>query len=91
MRKRSLFQKLAGTKAVDQAREDVARRLIEAQLRQVVVIAQKYSAFDVPILDLIEAGNNGLMDAVRSFAESPIGDFTEYAATCIDDAIKKAL
>jgi hypothetical protein len=30
------------------------------------------------------------MNAVRSFAERPIGEFTDYAATCIDDAIKKA-
>jgi DNA-directed RNA polymerase sigma subunit (sigma70/sigma32) len=42
------------------------------------------------MLDLIQEGNLGLMNAVRSFAERPIGDFTDYAATCIDDAIKKA-
>ena len=42
------------------------------------------------MLDLIQEGNIGLMNAVRRFAESPIGDFTDYAATCVDDAIKKA-
>ena len=42
------------------------------------------------MLDLIQEGNIGLMNAVRSFAESPIGDFTDYATTRIDDAIKKA-
>ncbi len=41
------------------------------------------------MLDLIEEGNKGLMNAIRGFAENPIGDFTDYAATCIDDAIRK--
>jgi DNA-directed RNA polymerase specialized sigma subunit len=43
------------------------------------------------MLDLIEEGNIGLMDAVRSFAEKPIGDFTAHAAACIEDAIAKVL
>ena len=30
-----------------------------------------------------------VMNAVRGFAQKPIGDFSDYAATCIDDAIKK--
>ena len=32
------------------------------------------------MLDLIEEENIGLMDAVRSFAEKPIGDFTALSA-----------
>jgi RNA polymerase primary sigma factor len=81
---------LAGPADWDRARENVARRLIESHLSQVVSVAQKYSASGVPMLDLIQEGNIGLMNAVRSFAESPIGDFTDYATTCIDDAMKKA-
>jgi len=84
-----LFRELAGPGDWDEVRENVARRLIEAHLAQVVIIAQKRPASGVPMLDLIEEGNKGLMNAVRSFAESPIGDFTAYAAICIDDAIKK--
>ncbi len=85
-----LFRKLAGPGDWDEARENVARRLIESHLTQGVSIAQKHSASGVPMLDLIQEGNIGLMNAVRSFAESPIGDFTDHATTCIDDAIKKA-
>jgi RNA polymerase primary sigma factor len=85
-----LFRELAGPADWDKAREIVARRLVESHLAQVVSVAQKYSASGVPVLDLIQEGNIGLMNAVRSFAESPIGDFTDYATTCIDDAIKKA-
>jgi DNA-directed RNA polymerase sigma subunit (sigma70/sigma32) len=86
-----LFGELAEPGDWDEARENVARRLIEGHLAQVVSIAQKHSASGAPMLDLIQEGNIGLMNAVRSFAEGPIGDFTDYAATCIDDAIKKAL
>jgi RNA polymerase primary sigma factor len=84
-----LFRELAGPGDWDEARENVARRLIEAHLAQVVIIAQKHSVSGVPILDLIEEGNKGLMNAVRGFAETPVGAFADYAATCIDDAIKK--
>jgi len=55
-----------------------------------VSIAQKYSASGVPILELIQEGNTGLINAVRSFAKGPIGNFTDYAANRIDDAINKA-
>jgi len=85
-----LFRKLAGPGDWDEARENVARRLIESHLTQVVSIAQKHSASGVAMLDLIQEGNIGLMNAVRSFAKSPIGDFTDHATTCIDHAIKKA-
>jgi RNA polymerase primary sigma factor len=70
---------------------NVARRLVESQLMLVVSIARKHSASGVPMLDLIQEGNIGLMNAVRSFAERPIGDFTAHAAACIEDTITKVL
>jgi RNA polymerase primary sigma factor len=82
-----LFRELAGPGDWDEVRENVARRLIESHLSQVVSIAQKHSPSGVPMLDLIQEGNIGLMNAVRGFAERPVGDFADYAATCIDDAI----
>ena len=86
----NLFKELAVSIDWDEAREHVARRIIEAHLPQVLTIAQKRSAPGIPMLDLIQEGNLGLMKAVKSYAERPIGDFTSNAATCIDDAIKKA-
>ncbi len=86
-----LFRELGHWGDWDEQRENVARRLIESQLVLVVSIAQKHSAAGVPMLDLIQEGNIGLMNAVRSFAERPIGDFTAHAAACIEDAIAKAL
>jgi DNA-directed RNA polymerase sigma subunit (sigma70/sigma32) len=85
----SLFQELRGTIGTDQ-REAIQRRLIESQLPLVASIAQKYTASGIPMLDLIQEGNLGLMNSVRSFAVKPTGDFPTFAATCIEDAIKKA-
>lgn len=67
-----LFGELAEPGDWDEARENVARRLIEGHLAQVVSIAQKHSASSAPMLDLIPEGNIGLMSAVRNFAERPI-------------------
>ena len=86
-----LFRELAGSGDWDAAHENVARRLVESHLLQVVSIAQKHSASGAAMLELIQHGNIGLMNAVRSFAEKQVGDFTEYAAVCIDEAIKKAI
>jgi len=86
-----LFRELGARADWDEASENFARRLIESQLALVVRVAQKHSTSGVPTLDLVQEGNLGLMNAVRSFAESPIGDFAQHAATCIEDAITKAL
>jgi len=76
---------------LDEQRESVARRLIESQLMLVVNIAQRHSEAAVSMLDLIQEGNIGLMNAVKSFAREPIGNFTTHAAAYIEDAIAKAL
>ena len=43
------------------------RKLIRSNLRLVINIAKRYSKFGVPLLDLIEEGNLGLMKAVSKF------------------------
>ena len=85
----TLFEELRGTVGSEQ-RKTVERRLIESQLPLVASIAQEHTASGIPMLDLIQEGNLGLMNSVRSFAETPTGDFPTFAATCIEDAITKA-
>ena len=85
----SLFEELRGTIGIQQ-REPIERRLIESQLPLVASIAEKHTASGIPMLDLIQEGNLGLMKSVRSFAEAPTGDFPAFAATYIEDAITKA-
>ncbi len=89
----TLFRELGQSSDWDEQKENVARRLIESQPMLVVSIARKHSASGVPMLDLIQKGNIGLMDAVRSFAERqrPVGNFTAHAAACIEGTITKVL
>ena len=75
-----LFRKLAGPGDWDEARENVARRLIESHLAQVVSVAQKYAASGVPMLDLIQEGNLGLMNAVREICRK--ADWRLYRLRC---------
>ena len=91
MEETKLFRELGHSGGWDEQKEIVARRLIESQLMSVVSIARKHSASDVPMLDLIQEGNIGPMNAVRSFADRPIEDFTAHAAACIEDTITKVL
>jgi DNA-directed RNA polymerase sigma subunit (sigma70/sigma32) len=86
-----LFQELGNKGNSDKIRQNVETRLTESRLALVVSVAQKHSASGVPVLELIQEGNLGLMNAVRSFAERQSGDFTSYAATCIEDAITRTL
>ena len=46
---------------------DAARQLILSQLRFVVYIARSYSGYGLPLSDLIQEGNMGLMKAVKRF------------------------
>mgnify|MGYP001160280003 FL=1 len=46
---------------------DSARRLVLSHLRFVVHIARSYSGYGLPLSDLIQEGNVGLMKAVRRF------------------------
>jgi RNA polymerase primary sigma factor len=91
MEEMNVFRELGHSGDWNEQRENVARRLIESQLMLVVSIARKHSASGVHMLDLIQEGNNGLMSAIRSFAERPTGDFTSHAAACIENAITKVL
>jgi RNA polymerase sigma-32 factor len=51
----------------DEADLDAARRLVLAHLRFVVHVARGYSGYGLPLADLIQEGNVGLMKAVKRF------------------------
>jgi RNA polymerase primary sigma factor len=72
--------------------ENAARRVIESYLRLVVSIAERHGASSgLSVLDLIQDGNIGLLNAVRTFAKNPSGAFSDYASKCIEDAISRAV
>jgi RNA polymerase primary sigma factor len=75
----------------DRQAAPAGRRLLEANLRLVVSIAEQHEVAGIHILDLIQKGNIGLMLALKTFAESSGGSFSAHAAVCIERAILEAI
>src|ERR1700749_4349324 len=66
-------------------------QMIKANLRLVVKIAHDYENFGLPLLDLINEGNIGLMKAVERFDPAKGGKLSTYSALWIKQSIKRAL
>jgi RNA polymerase sigma factor (sigma-70 family) len=65
--------------------------LVRSQLRFVVFIARRHLGSGLPLLDLIQEGNVGLMKAVENFDERRETRLATYAAFWIRQAIQRAI
>ncbi|HTI14702.1 MAG TPA: sigma-70 family RNA polymerase sigma factor [Dictyobacter sp.] len=90
------FGLLSHDEEVDLARraatgDELARRkLVESNLRLVIAIARRYTSTGVPLIDLIQEGNLGLMRAAEKFDYQRGCHFGTYATWWIRQAVSRA-
>jgi RNA polymerase primary sigma factor len=88
---RRLVGLLRDVEAGDFEVRQAKKALMEANLRLVVSIAKRYLNHDMPLLDLIQEGNIGLMKAVDRFKYRRGFKFSTYATWWIRQAITRAI
>ena len=84
-------EEIALARRVQRGDKKAREHMITANLRLVVKIARGYEGLGLPLLDLINEGNIGLMKGVQRFKLGKGAKFSTYASLWIKQAIRRAL
>lgn len=84
-------EEISLAKRIRRGEAEARRKMIQANLRLVISIAKRYSYLGMPISDLIEEGNLGLMRAVTKFNPGKGFRFSTYAAWWIKQYVLRAI
>ena len=82
---------LTGINRLIQRNQEDKNKLIEANLRLVIKLAQRYTNRGLQLLDLIQEGNLGLIKAVERFEYERGNKFSTYASWWIKQSINRAI
>ncbi|GHV50204.1 hypothetical protein AGMMS49579_03400 [Spirochaetia bacterium] len=85
----SFEEALELSRRIQEGDEDARRRLIEANLRLVIKIARMYISSGVPLMDIIQEGNMGLIRAVEKYDYRRNIRFSTYANWWIRQSISR--
>jgi RNA polymerase primary sigma factor len=85
----SFEEALELSRRIQKGDEDARRKLIEANLRLVIKIARGYASSSIPLMDIIQEGNLGLIRAVEKYDYSRNIRFSTYANWWIRQAISR--
>lgn len=84
-------EELALARKVQNGDRSAREKMIRSNLRLVISIAKRYTNLGVPLSDLIEEGNIGLMKSVEKFDPDKGFRFSTYAAWWIKQGISRAV
>ena len=90
-RERELSQLISKGGLSDKQIRDVEREIVEGNLRFVITVAKQYQNQGLPLPDLINEGNFGLLKAIKNFDWSKNLRFISYAVWWVRQSILQSL
>ena len=84
-------QYIARARKADLLQQEAKNRFVNANLRLVVTIVRRHGRGRLPLLDLIQEGNIGLIKAIERFDHTRGYRFSTYATWWIRHSIRRAL